>query len=666
MKGKFICHPVFSGLRPLNVFHKENDKSKVYQHPEELRNQHILFRKKATFDVIGKAMLSITADDYYKLYINGRFVAQGPAPGYPWHYYYNEIDVTGYLHDGENTFAVHTYYQGLINRVWVSGDLRCGMCMSLMMNGRTVFESDESFRCTVHRGYTECGKFGYDTAYAECYDSRAPETYFYLPDFDDSGWSDAAVRRYTDYRFVKQQTALLDIYEINPEVTVHKGRTVYVDFGREAVGYLCASVRGERDSVVYLRFGEELKDDGTVRSEMRCNCNYNEEWVLSGGTDELMQYDYKAFRYAEIALPEKAELLSVTMKVRHYPFRMKATYNGVAGRLSDVIKLCVDTVKYGTQEGFVDCPTREKGSYLGDISIAGRAQATVTGDFSLIKKAITDFCMSSEICSGLMSCSSCSLMQEIADYSLQFAGQVIWVYKSEPDMEFLRATEPFVTGVYRYFLKYADNSGLLSGVNEKWNLVDWPENLRDGYSFPLTKPVGPGKHNVINAFWYGFLRDTDEIYRVLGKEETGMAEKVRDSFFESFFCEEENLFCDCVKNDVDKRHYSVHSNVLPLLFGLTDGKPEAVEKIVKLISAKKLSSMGVYMAYFALAALIKAGRRDVAEQLAADDNCWRLMLKQGATATFEAWGKDQKWNCSLFHPWATAPAIVFADNNIIY
>ena len=29
------------------------------------------------------------------------------------------------------------------------------------------------------------------------------------------------------------------------------------------------------------------------------------------------------------------------------------------------------------------------------------------------------------------------------------------------------------------------------------------------------------------------------------------------------------------------------------------------------------------------------------------------MLREGATACFEAWGKDQKWNTSLCHPWAS-------------
>ena len=76
--------------------------------------------------------------------------------------------------------------------------------------------------------------------------------------------------------------------------------------------------------------------------------------------------------------------------------------------------------------------------------------------------------------------------------------------------------------------------------------------------------------------------------------------------------------------------------------------------------------MGVYMSYFTLAALINHGKRDVAEELALDEGCWLNMLREGGTTTFEAWGKDQKKNCSLFHPWATAPLVVFADIPRIY
>lgn len=76
--------------------------------------------------------------------------------------------------------------------------------------------------------------------------------------------------------------------------------------------------------------------------------------------------------------------------------------------------------------------------------------------------------------------------------------------------------------------------------------------------------------------------------------------------------------------------------------------------------------MGVYMAYFTLAALVKNGERELAEKLTTDERCWLNMIKEGGTTTFEAWGVDQKWNTSLCHPWATAPIIIFADGAVPY
>ena len=38
------------------------------------------------------------------------------------------------------------------------------------------------------------------------------------------------------------------------------------------------------------------------------------------------------------------------------------------------------------------------------------------------------------------------------------------------------------------------------------------------------------------------------------------------------------------------------------------------------------------------------------------------MLSEGATTLFEAWGKEQKWNTSLCHPWACAPLPVLVED----
>lgn len=147
--GKWITNSEFANLKPRNVFHKQLDK--VDLPCDEHRNRHILFRRKFVCDSLAEnAMLYISADDYYKLYINGQFAAQGPAPSYHFKYNYNVIDISKYLQKGENLIAAHTLYQGLINRVWQSGDNRHGLILDLVIDGETVVTSDESFITSPH------------------------------------------------------------------------------------------------------------------------------------------------------------------------------------------------------------------------------------------------------------------------------------------------------------------------------------------------------------------------------------------------------------------------------------------------------------------------------------------------------------------------------------
>ena len=661
MQGKFICHKDFENLKPIDVFHKELSPNQTEKHAESLYNRHTLFRKKAVLGKASKAILKITADDYFKLYINDVYVTQGPPPSYPNHYYFMEIDVTPFLKDGVNTFAVHNYYQGLINRVWVSGDLRSMFWCELYLDGKVALVSDESWLTATHTGYSSCGIIGYETAFAERYDSSAKEVGFEKESFDDSQWQPASIYKQTDYILQKSPIQPLSVYLKKPIYTERKGEVLFVDFGQEMVGYLRAKAKGKQGDKVLLRFGEELNSDGSVRFDMRCNCRYEEEWILSGKEDVLDQFDYKAFRYCEIMIPEGASVRDVEMQVRHYPYEKKAVYKTDNEQLRKVLQLCENTIKYGTQEVFVDCPTREKGQYLGDVCVSGRAQCVLTGDTTLIKKAIIDFCGSAFICKGVMAVSTSSFMQEIADYSLLLPALVLWVYKRDNDKDFLRLTFPYITGVYEYFMQYSQEDGLIEGVKEKWNLVDWPDNLRDGYNFPLTKPISPGKHNVLNAFWIGFLKAYQDICEVLGEAVNIAIDNVEKSFINAFYNKETGLYCDSTQ----KTHSAVHSNVLPLLFNI--GMSETKErKIVEYIYQKKLASMGVYMAYFTLAALIKHDEREKAELLATDKGAWLSMLEEGATTTFEAWGKNQKWNTSLFHPWATAPLIVFAKDTEVY
>ncbi len=646
----WIVPEKFCTLEPMDIFHKEQVQENILP-AEELKNTHMVFRGSFSLSQPARKMtLRITADDYYKLYINGRFVGQGPAQGYYFCYYWNEYDVSDYLVQGENVITVHTYYQGLINRAYNSGDNRLGMIAAVFDGEDYVFGTDKSWENTVLSCYEITHTIGYDTIFAENVDLRK--------------WSEPAgqsVEKEVDYTFAREPVKALQVYEKQPASATEIPGGVLYDFGREITGGLALQMVGPAGSRVRILCGEELEDSEIqVRYDMRCNALCEEYVILAEGKNEYVQYEYKGFRYAAVLPEDGASVTSVKAVVRHYPFD-----DGYCNLRTDsdilqaIWKLCKNSVKYGCQEVYVDCPTREKGQYSGDMVITSEAQILLTGDTSLLKKAIDDQMSSARICKGLMAVTPGSLMQEIADYSLLFPILALRYYAYSGDKAYLQKNLEVCEGVLEHFGQYARADGLLEDVTDKWNLVDWPDNLRDDYDFPLTRPMekGTGAHNVLNAFYVGFVMNTEKIRDILQVPYTPKSDSLADAFNREFYNAETGLYTDSAKT----KHSALHSNVIPLYYGISKEKDE--DKIAGYLMEKKFCC-GVYMAYFMLKGLCRMGRYQDALALitSTEENSWYNMVREGATTCYEAWGKDKKWNTSLCHPWACAPISVLTTD----
>ncbi len=76
-------------------------------------NQTVIARKQFKLEEIQNATLRITADSFYRLSINGRWVNDGPARCWPEHYQYDVIDATPYLRPGANVIEVVARYYGV-------------------------------------------------------------------------------------------------------------------------------------------------------------------------------------------------------------------------------------------------------------------------------------------------------------------------------------------------------------------------------------------------------------------------------------------------------------------------------------------------------------------------------------------------------------------------
>ena len=647
-KGKWICREEFLKLSPINVFHREVEPDKNYSHSDALKNIHTLFKKDFIFEGAKKAIIRITADDYFKLYVNGEFVGQGPTAGYPFCYYYNEFDITKLLKIGENKISVHNYYQGNINRVWNSGDYRMGMIADLIADGEIVLSTDESWQYSPINSFSGECNIGYETGYSECIDARIVPNAF----------RPCCVKA-VDYKFAAEPSVNLHVYEKKAaDIKTLNGGGIFLDFGQEITGTLRLTALGNSGDEVIIHYGEELNDDGTVRYDMRCNCHYEDKLILGEGESDFLGYDYKAFRYVEI-LPKNPEISikDITAIVRHYPFDDTAcTIKSSNKILEAVFNICKNGVKYGSQDIFVDCPSREKGQYAGDMTVTGASHIYLTGDIRLAKKAIINQAQSQTVSDGILAVTPGSYMQEIADYSLQFPILLLRHYMHTGDKEFLKEMLPVCEKMLAHFKKFDRGDGMLELV-DSWNLVDWPDNLRDNYDFSLTIPIGKGIHNVINAFYVGAVSQVEQIKDILGVPYKNQSNALKAKFNSIFYNAELGLYVD----SEGSRHSSLHANVIPLYYGL---EPDGTTQTIADFIAEKGLVCGVYMAYFYLKALARTERYDAVWNTLVTENStsWFNMVKEGGTTCFEAWGKDQKFNTSLCHPWASAPISVIIED----
>lgn len=660
--GKWLTTEEFATLKTIDVYHKERNRVELEKTPAHLMNNHTKFRKVFEAQQGKKYTINISADDYYKLYVNGKFVCQGPASSRFDKFYYNRADITPYIVSGKNVIAVHVYYQGYINRVWDSGDNRQGLIADVFADDVFAFGTDKSWVYTYSKEFVDGGTTGYDTQFLENIDFNLAEPDWNKADYDDSAYLPAVEHIADDHKFM-DCAPVVDVYNLKPQLVKELAPGhLFVDMGKEYTGQLHFIAKGSKGEKVIIRCGEETVEGNPfeVRYDMRCNCHYEDVCTLSGGEDEFLFFDYKTFRYAEIiSESDCVDIDTLDMIVRHHKFDSNGySFSSNNELLEKIWEICAQALKIGVQEGYLDCPSREKGQYLGDFGVSGFAHLYLTGDWQMYRKALIDFATSCEICEGMMAVSPGSLMQEIADFSLIYPLIVTNYLNYTGDEATARDLIPIMEGILSHFSKFRRADGLLEGAVEKWNLVDWPSNLRDNYDFELAHPQKfEGCHNVVNAYYYCALKTVEDLKQTLGIEYTVESDKVAKAYVNAFYKPQMGLFTDTEEST----HASLHSNVLPACFGIA---PEEAKENIKNHIMQKGLCCGVWFSYFVLKALAKMGAYEEEYQLIVNrtEHSWYNMISEGATTCYEAWGKEQKINTSLCHPWASSPIIALIED----
>ena len=459
-----------------------------------------------------------------------------------------------------------------------------------------------------------------------------------------------------------QKSGMLEFETVLPVNATVVGNHILYDFGSNYVGYLCVRAKGKKGDIVTVRCAQELNDDGTLRYNLRANCTYEEEWILSDGESFLDWFDYKSFRYAELSIPANVEMLDVYFCVRHYPFVLKTQLKpdyAFNKELREIWNLCVHTQKYGVQEVIQDCMEREKGFYLGDGCYTALTNMILTGDDSMVRKLIDDAFSTSFITETLVTCMCCSFMQEIAEYPLILVYLVLWHYNHTGDKEYLMQNFAKVTRLLDAYRRDYEKDGLLRDL-DKWCVVEWPKNFQHEYDVDIREgQICKEAHVSINAYYIAAIRTANAIATVLSLPQYRDETPLISAFYTAFYDKDNHLF----KDGENTEHISLVGNSFVYGLGLCSDK-EFKQNFLSMINKNGISSLSFFCTFPVFMGFVRNRRYDLIKQCLLDDNAWKRILQEDGTTTFEGWGKDTKWNTSLFHLTMSYAATFMSDNDL--
>ena len=635
-------------------------------------------------------VVHVSADNRYRLFVNGTAVAAGPARGDLLNWHFETVDISPHLKPGSNALAA-VVWNFAEHRPVAQHTFRTGFVLQGDRAAERIVDTDSSWKVIRNNGYApmpiDRAAMGYPyivVGPGEQIDGAAYPWEWNTPEYDDGSWDQAvpvrpAIRHWgANYgeiggwrltprtipmmearatrfeRVVRATNAALQEDFVSGsaplEIAPHTRASILLDHGVLTTAYPELVISRGAGSRVEVTYAEALVDSAGRKGhrdvvEGKVLRGIRDVWLPDGGADRLFRpLWFRTYRYVQIDVETAAEPLTISDvrgEFTAYPFEERATFASSDRSLEPIWDTGWRTARLCAGETYFDCPYYEQLQYVGDTRIQALISLYVAGDDRLMRQAIEAF-GASRLPDGLTQSRYPSYdAQLIPPYSLFWIVMVhdFWMYRR--DDAFVEEHLNGVRGVVEWYEDQLDPDGL-PGPTPWWNFVDW--------SFPRGVPPGAdeGGSSIIALQFVYALDRAAELADAFGRRSdashySALGDRIRQAVFDRCWDERRRLIADTPA----KNRFSQHANVMAVL---VDAVPQDDQQALmqRVLGDESLVPCTYYYRFYLDEAARKAGLGgSYVDRL----DAWHEMLDLGLTTFAE----EPEPTRSDAHAWSASP-----------
>lgn len=346
-------------------------------------NSYVAFRKTFSLEKVPEeAVANIAAESKYYLWMNEElavFDGASKRGATPYDGFYEQVDLTDYLKQGENTLVILVSYNGRGGNSSVDPG-KAGLLFEMQAGDQTIV-SDSSFKANRLRAYRNKGLLGADwpnysqsSMLAEWnvyYDARESVGDYTASDFDDSSWENATVvteaggQPFNDtylsviplMKFDKEYTFLESEY-IGQKLTQDTIITIDLPENMQFSPYF--ELTAESSGLRFTYYTNTLTSQGID--------SFRDDYVTAGGAQTYESLPWRSGSQLIIQAPAGITFTKIGYRRSGYDSERSGSFVTENEDVNTLWEKAVNTLLICMRDTYMDCPERERSPYIGDAA----------------------------------------------------------------------------------------------------------------------------------------------------------------------------------------------------------------------------------------------------------------------------------------------------------